>query len=66
MSKVGTDFKTPVLINIADKDGKPRLFRKMIDSAQTSFTFGPFPDKPTKFTFNEFFSVLSEDNVSKK
>ena len=66
MSKVDTDFKTPVLFNIADKDGKPRLFRKMIENPNSTFTFGPFPDKPSKFTFNEFFSVLSDDNVHKK
>ncbi len=66
MSKVDKNFTTPILINITDENGTPKLYRETIHSSLTSLSYGPFKKKPSKFTFNEFFSVLSDDNVRKK
>ncbi len=65
-SKVDTNFTTPILINITDADGTPKLYREQINGKYTSLSFGPFAKEPSKFIFNELFSVLSDDNVKKK
>lgn len=65
-SNVRKDFTTPVLISIADSDGTPKLYREKINSSHTTLSFGPFEKKPSKFTFNELFSVLCDAKVKKK
>ena len=38
----------------------------MIPGGVSSFELGPYAKKPKDFHFNEYFSVLSKDNVGKK
>ena len=44
-----------VVCRVTFDDGTSTLVRETIISGQTSFTVGPFANKPTEFVFNEFF-----------
>jgi hypothetical protein len=63
---VDSDFFTPVAMRVVDSDGHSTYFRKTISSSPTEFELGPFTSEPKEFVFNEFYSVLSKDNVKKK
>jgi hypothetical protein len=54
-------FTMPVICRVTFDDGTSTLVRQTVTSGQTSFTVGPFPNKPKEFVFNEFFSVLGHE-----
>ena len=62
---VRDDFKMPVILRVGEND-ESVFVRQMIHGGKSSFELGPFAKKPKDFHFNEYFSVLSKDNVSKK
>jgi hypothetical protein len=67
--KVDTDFTVPVVMRVELKGLSPEesiYLRETIKAPQSQFSLGPFETEPKKFVFNEFFSVLSQDNVKKK
>ncbi|MGH8015894.1 MAG: hypothetical protein ACREBV_06860, partial [Candidatus Zixiibacteriota bacterium] len=67
--KVDTDFEMPVVMRVELKGNSSEeslYFRENVKAPESQFTLGPFDTEPKKFTFNEFFSVLSQDKVSKK
>ncbi|MCK4632668.1 MAG: hypothetical protein KAT79_05320, partial [candidate division Zixibacteria bacterium] len=63
--KVGDDFVMPVVMGIVDQDGNATFQRQMINGTNTSFKMGPFAGEPSKIVFNEFNSILSNDDVKK-
>ena len=63
--KVPASFEMPVIIRVADQDGN-KYFRERITAGNQSIKLGPFDSEPKKMFFNEFFSVLSKDDVKKK
>ena len=63
---VAEDFTMPVIMNVTSVDGKSTFFREPIDAPSDHFELGPIASEPKDFKFNEFFSVLSKDNVKKK
>ena len=67
--KVSEDFAASVIMRvrlIGDGKDESVYFRKNIKGPSDRFELGPFSREPKEFTFNEFFSVLSEDKVKKK
>lgn len=67
--KVGGDFSTRVLMRVeltGSSSDESLYLRETVKAPQSTFSLGPFPTEPKKFVFNEFFSVLSQDNVKKK
>jgi hypothetical protein len=63
---VDSDFFTPVAMRVVDNDGNSTYYRETIGGSRTEFELGPFTNEPKEFVFNEFYSVLSKDNVKKK
>lgn len=63
---VAPDFTMPVIMHVTSIDGQSTWFREQIDAPSDHFEFGPMTAEPKDFVFNEFFSVLSKDNVKKK
>jgi len=67
--KVDSTFAVPVIMRVELKGSSSDesvYLRETIKAPQATFSLGPFPSEPKKFVFNEFFSVLSQDNVKKK
>ncbi len=67
--KVSSDYSQWVVMRVELKGStadESVYFRENVTGPKSSFTLGPFPSEPRKFVFNEFFSVLSQDNVKKK
>ena len=60
------DFTMPVAVRVVRADGTFDFERPTITGTGSSFELGPYDEKPNDFVFNEFMSVLSRDNVSKK
>jgi len=65
VSRVGASFQMPVIIRIEHEDGSSSYVRQTISGSRGTFQLGPYASKPKGFFFNEFFSVLSSDKVSK-
>lgn len=63
---VGPEFQMPVVLRVELTDGVSVYDHPMIKGNDDRFVLGPFPAQPKQLTFNEFFSVLSVDNVKKK
>ncbi|MEW6051885.1 MAG: hypothetical protein AB1644_12600 [Candidatus Zixiibacteriota bacterium] len=63
---VGSDFQMPVVMRVETTNGESSFMRQMITGNQDHFTLGPFAVQPKQLYFNEFYSVLSKDNVKKK
>ena len=63
---VAEDFTMPVIMHVTTTDGQSTFFRERIDAPSDHFELGPIATEPKDFVFNEFFSVLSKDNVKKK
>ncbi len=63
--KVPDEFKMPVIIRV-EEENNSSFIKQMIPAGKSTFELGPFETNPKKFHFNEFFSVLSKDNVKKK
>ncbi len=59
-------FRMPVIVRVVDGDGQYKFYRKPLEGMSTKFELGPFDKAPQDFVFNEFMSILSRDNVSKK
>ncbi|RKX23185.1 MAG: hypothetical protein DRP35_00095 [Candidatus Zixiibacteriota bacterium] len=59
---VPDNFKMPVMLRVESKNGS-RFIKQMIPSGKSTHEIGPFETKLEKFHFNEFFSVLSKDDV---
>ena len=62
---VRDDFKMPVILRVGE-NSESTFVRQMIPGGVSSFELGPYAKKPKDFHFNEYFSVLSKDNVGKK
>lgn len=68
-NKVESGFSTPVImrVELSGSTSEESIYKRETVSAPSStFSLGPFKTEPKKFVFNEFFSVLSQDNVKKK
>ena len=63
---VEPEFKMPVIIRVESADGQSAFFRPMLNAGQDNFELGPLQWQPSNIYFNEFYSVLSKDNVKKK
>ncbi|MDH4155836.1 MAG: hypothetical protein OEW00_00980 [candidate division Zixibacteria bacterium] len=63
---VDASFSLPVALRVPGGDGNSTFLRKQIEGAQTSLHLGPYAKAPQELIFNEFFSVLSIDRISKK
>jgi aminopeptidase N len=66
---VGSGFSMPVIMRIeleGSTSEESVYLRETVKAPESLFSLGPFPSEPKKFVFNEFFSVLSQDNVKKK
>ncbi|MFH2050784.1 MAG: hypothetical protein ABIJ12_15220, partial [bacterium] len=63
---VAQDYQMPVIMRVADKDGGSQFLREVVKSGSNNLELGPFAKEPKELIFNEFFSVMSKDNVSKK
>ena len=61
--KAPADFKMPILMRVAGKDGSQSMHRVMINGTNSSFEIGPFTAEPDELVFNELYSVLSKDNL---
>lgn len=61
---VDANFQMPVICRIEKQDGSSALTRQVVKGNSTTFQLGPYPGKPKSFSFNEYFSVLSNDNVN--
>ena len=59
---VPDNFKMPVILRVESKESS-KFIKQMIPGGSSSHEIGPFDTKPKKFHFNEFFSVLSKDDV---
>ncbi len=59
-------FQMPVIMRVGDKEGGSQFLREVIKAGSNSLELGPFAKEPKELIFNEFFSVLSKDNVKKK
>jgi hypothetical protein len=66
VSGVDSRFKMPVVVRVEDANGNSTYHRPEIAGTSGHFELGPFVDPPTQMIFNEFASVLSKDDVSKK
>jgi len=64
--KVGNNYQMPVIMRVAGKDGGSQFLREVVKAGATQLELGPFENEPKDLIFNEFFAVLSKDNVSKK
>lgn len=62
---IPADFRMPVIMRIVNESGETFL-RETTRTGNQKFELGPFESKPKEFYFNEFFSVLSKDNVKKR
>jgi len=60
------DFQMPVMIRVEAEDGSSTYHRQMISGLEDSFELGPFATEPKDILYNEFYSVLSKDNVDVK
>lgn len=60
------NFTMPVLMRVEADAGTSTYHRETVTAGTTEFVLGPLQARPDKLHFNEFFSVLSKDNVSKK
>ncbi|UCE23794.1 MAG: hypothetical protein JSU74_10915 [Candidatus Zixiibacteriota bacterium] len=66
-SKNVTDqFQMPVMMRVQDKSGESQFLRENIEGTLDTFELGPFASEPEELVFNELYSVLSKDKVSKK
>jgi hypothetical protein len=63
---VDSQFKMPVIVRVEHANGNSTYYRPEIAGASGHFELGPFVDEPKQMIFNEFVSVLSKDDVSKK
>jgi hypothetical protein len=61
---VDASFQMPVSMRVVKEDGSTEVARPMVKAGSGTFKLGPYASKPKEFKFNEFFSVLSQDNVS--
>jgi hypothetical protein len=59
------DFAMPVIMRVVG-DGRASIFRETVAVPSTSLHLGPFDFEPTKLIFNEFYGVLSDDDVKQK
>ncbi|HWR81676.1 MAG TPA: hypothetical protein VN285_00075 [Candidatus Deferrimicrobium sp.] len=66
MKGVDAAFTAPVAMHVTEEGGHATYTRQTIAGPQSQFRLGPFADKPKQFVFNEFYSVLSKDDVKKK
>jgi len=60
------DFRMPVVMRVESEAGQSTFFRENVTAPDYAFELGPMLAPPKELIFNEFFSVLSKDNVSKK
>ncbi len=65
VSDVEAGFSAPVIMRAVGA-GTASILRETIIAPTTSLHLGPFDFKPTKLIFNEFYGVLSDDNVKQK
>lgn len=65
-TKVDPDFKAPVIVRVESKNKESVLARVMIEGNEDQFELGPYQFEPNEMLFNEFWSVLSKDEVNKK
>jgi hypothetical protein len=63
---VAPDFTMPVAMRVVHGSNESTFLRQTVGGPETTFELGPFPSKPEKLVFNEFFSVLSKDKVKRK
>lgn len=63
--KVPADFKMPVIMRVAHSDGSQSMHRTLASGTSSTFEIGPFSVAPKELIFNEFYSVLSKDNINK-
>jgi hypothetical protein len=63
---VGSDFTMPVIMHVESVEGKSTFHRQSFSGLTGEFRLGPFSTQPKELHFNEFFSVLSKDNVNKR
>lgn len=61
---VDGNFQMPVIMSVTKNDGNTDLSRQLVKGTSSTFQIGPFPAQPKDFKFNEYFSVLSMDDVS--
>ncbi len=59
-------FHMPVIMRVAFENGESKFVRQDIAAEASTFRLGPYPNKPKELVFNELYSVLSKDNVSKR
>ncbi|MBU8933697.1 MAG: hypothetical protein KOO62_06785 [candidate division Zixibacteria bacterium] len=65
-TNVSPSFAMPVIMQIKHGDGSSTFERETVTGTTTQLEFGPYDIKPTELVFNEFFGVLSRDNVKKQ
>jgi len=63
---VNDAFSMPVILSVIDEFDNSIYLRQTIIGTETKFQIGPFANKPDKMVFNEFYSIMSYDNVNKK
>jgi len=63
---VGPEFQMPVVMRVEMVDGQSSYAHPMIKGPEDHFALGPFATQPKQLAFNEFFSVLSKDNVKRQ
>ncbi|MDF1545276.1 MAG: hypothetical protein P1R58_09260 [bacterium] len=63
--KVPASFEMPVIFRVSGK-GASSFHRERVVAGNSRVSMGPFDWEPEEMHFNEFFSVLSKDDVKKK
>ncbi|RKX28508.1 MAG: hypothetical protein DRP47_04165 [Candidatus Zixiibacteriota bacterium] len=63
---VEVNYSQPVILRVKHGDGSSTFKRETISGTGTHLELGPYDIKPEKLVFNEFFSVLSRDDVTRK
>lgn len=64
--KVAGAFRMPVLLRVEFADGSSEFVRQYAEGNLSTWKLGPFSKRPKEVHFNEFYSVLSRDNVKKQ
>lgn len=64
--KTPADFHIPIIMRVLSESGESVYDRRTVSAPQSSFELGPYSFKPKELLFNEYHSVLSKDNVSRK
>ena len=66
VKKVADDFTFPVVMRVEDVNGGSTYHREFISARTSTVSLGPFEVEPKELIFNEFYSVLCKQSVSKK